>query len=524
MFNILTEPLIRIATASSVYKASLSEVYAALMADEVEAFPALRSHQRQAWHAFLSQLAAMMMHRAGIIAPPTEAAEWAALIRGLTSEFPDDAPWHLVVDDITKPAFMQPPASSPDLEKDYKGVAATPDELDIISTSKNHDIKTGAFDDGSTDGWLFALINLQTMGGQIGQGHYPVSRMQSGWNSRTSFTLTSSLRWGGHISRDIDALLEVDVSDWPMRWDGIGLLWIEIWDGQKLEALPLNRLHPYYLEVCRRRRLLVGPGGIYAKQATSAGRRLATQESLGAVHDPWQLIDKRDKKGAKALALQKDGFAYDRIVGYLFDGGDWDLPVLFQGGSSDRFLVARGVKGDRGGQTEGYYERIIPLRPRTVQVFGRTRLRNELADVARERVAQVGKVKDALRHSIATFVADGDSTGIRSDQWTRASALSSKLDEIVDRDFFDDVQNEFDVDDNDARVLIRRRWLRNGKDGVIDHAQDILKDATDSLPCLSIHRYKAQVRAGSVFWGRLQGPNGLPELFDRENADQENNA
>ena len=524
MLNILTEPLVRISAAQGTHLASLPQVYAALMADEVEAFPALRPHQRHAWHAFLVLLAAMAMHRAGITEPPETASEWLALIRGLAAGFPDDEPWHLVVDNITKPAFMQPPASSPDKEGDFERVIATPDELDIISTSKNHDIKTGMLDHASTDGWMFALIDLQTMGGQIGNGHYPISRMQSGWNSRTAFTLTPSLRWGRHIVRDITTLLGVDTRGWPMRWDGVGLVWVEPWDGTRAESLTLDRLHPYYLEVCRRRRLLVGPGGVYAKQATSAGRRLATQESLGAVHDPWQLIDKRDKKGDKALALQKDGFAYDRIVGYLFDGGDWDLPVLFQGGSRDRFLVARGVKGDRGGQTEGYYERIIPLRPRTVQVFGRTRLRNELADVARERVAQVGKVKDALRHSIATFVADGDSAGIRSDQWTRASALSGKLDEIVDRDFFDDVQNEFEVDDNDARVRIRRRWLRNGEDGIIDHAQGILKDATDSLPCLSIHRYKAQVRAGSVFWGRLQGPNGLPELFDRENADQENNA
>ena len=58
---------------------------------------------------------------------------------------------------------------------------ATPDELDIISTSKNHDVKNGILSDGDPNDWFFALINLQTMAGQIGNGHYPISRMQSGW-------------------------------------------------------------------------------------------------------------------------------------------------------------------------------------------------------------------------------------------------------------------------------------------------------------------------------------------------------
>ena len=520
MLNILTEPLIRMTTVSGTHSASLPRIYAALMADDVEAFPALRPHQRHAWHAFLVQLGAMSMHRAGITDPPKEEAAWAEVIRGLTPEFPDDEPWHLVVDDITKPAFMQPPASSPDRLADFKNVVATPDELDIISTAKNHDIKTGAFDDGSTDGWLFALINLQTMGGQIGKGHYPVSRMQSGWNSRTSFTLTSSLRWGGHISRDIAALLEVDVSDWPMRWDGIGLLWIEIWDGQKSEALTLNRLHPYYLEICRRRRLIIGSNSLYARQTTSAGQRLATMKSLGVVYDPWQLVDKRDKKGHKALAMQKDSFAYDRIVEYLFQGGDWDLPALFPATSTDKFLVARGVKGDRGGQTEGYYERVIPLRPKTIQVFGRAIVQRELEDIARERIVQIGKIKDALRHAVATFVSAGESGNIKPEIWSLANPWSNKLDEIVDTNFFEHLQAEHDTDDSAERVRIRKEWLRNGNDGVVDHAVKILRTANDALPCPYIHRYKARDRADDVFWKRLKGTNGLPDLFDRANKEE----
>ena len=132
MFNILSEPLIRMDTADGVRQASLPEVYAALMADEVEAFPALRPHQRHSLHAFPVQLGAMAAHFGEVSDLPTEAAEWAGLIRGLTAEWPDDEPWRLVADDITKPAFMQPPASSQEREKDYKNPVESADELDIL--------------------------------------------------------------------------------------------------------------------------------------------------------------------------------------------------------------------------------------------------------------------------------------------------------------------------------------------------------------------------------------------------------
>ena len=57
MYNFLTDPMMRIVKSDgSRGSASLPEVYASLVADLVEAFPALRPHQRHAWHAFLVQL------------------------------------------------------------------------------------------------------------------------------------------------------------------------------------------------------------------------------------------------------------------------------------------------------------------------------------------------------------------------------------------------------------------------------------------------------------------------------------
>ena len=520
MYNILADRLIRMKTSDGSHmEASLPEVYAALMADKVEAFPALRPHQRHAWHAFLVQLGAMAMHKADLTEPPTDAIEWADLIRGLTPDFCDDAPWHLVVDNITKPAFMQPPASSEDKVTEYKSSVETPDELDIISTSKNHDIKTGILSDGDPNDWTFALINLQTMAGQIGNGHYPISRMQSGWNSRTSFTLTSSLRWGGHIARDIAALLEVDFTGWPMRWDGIRLLWTEQWDGNGAEALTLNNLHPYYLEVCRRRRLAIGPRGIYACVATSK-LRLATKSSLGVVGDPWQLVDKRDKKGNKALAMQKGSFTYRRIVDYLFEGGDWDLPALFSAKQGDRLLVARGVKGDRGGLTEGYYERIIPLSRKTIEVFGRPRAAKELGDIARGRVQDIAKVQDILKRAIAAFACHGDAQKAKDllSPRKREDALRKSVDEIagkaeerIDGHFFEHLQEEFEAGEGE-RSSMRRGWLHNF---VIPSAESVLTLAHHSLPVRQNEYYQALASSQNLFDGNIG--TAFPTLKEGDN-------
>ena len=154
------------------------------MSDQVEAFPALRPHQRHAWHAFLVQLGAMAMHRADLSEPSEDAGEWRRIIRGLTPDFPNDEPWQLVVEDITKPAFMQSPARSKEREADYKNPVATPDELDMLVTSKNHDLKSAVAVQSNVDDLILALITLQTMEGFSGQGNYGISRMNGGMSSR----------------------------------------------------------------------------------------------------------------------------------------------------------------------------------------------------------------------------------------------------------------------------------------------------------------------------------------------------
>ena len=518
MLNMLMEPLIRISTRNDVLSASLPELYAALMADQVDAFPALRPHQRHSWHAFLVQLGAMAMHRAGITDPPEDAAAWAELIRGLTLQFPDDEPWHLVVDDITKPAFMQPPASSPDVLKDYKNVVATPDELDMLVTSKNHDLKASVGSTAGTGDWVFALISLQTMEGFGGAGNYGVSRMNGGLGSRPAFSLAPLGSAGAHVRRDIEALL----SDYPASAGPRDLLWLVPWDGTGAERLLPTELAPLYIEVCRRVRLRAhDDGGLYAVRTSSKAARIEGKDSKGRTGDPW--TPHNPNRDGLPLTLAAGGFNYKRVKEYL---ADWDSPELLkptvdeQRSNETMQLVARGmVRGQ--GKTEGYFERSIPVRSKARNAIMRRAGRDsaeDLGNLAQNRLNRIAIVQRILSHAIQTFAARGDSDNVSPEHRQLARPWLNRLDEIIDDRFFDDLQDEFEADGETAREVIHNEWLR---DFVLPHARRILGDATDSLPCPAIHRYRARENATGLFEGRLRGNSGLPFLFDDP---QENNA
>ena len=553
MLNILTEPVIRMDTTAGPRTEPLPGVYAYLMADKVNAFPALRPHQRHAWHAFLVQLGAMAMHRAGVSEPPADAAAWAGLIRGLTPDWPDDEPWQLVVDDITKPAFMQPPAGSAAAAEEY-GTKSTKrrkqtvrvtdedkiirhaDALDLLVTSKNHDLKSALASDAGADDWIFALVSLQTMEGYGGRFNYGISRMPSGYGNRPAFSLTASIRPGAHARRDMTALLErrqAILDKYPMVASGIGLAWLLPWDGTKAEGWNIDRMEPLYIEICRRVRMRHTNGKLIALRANSDKRRIF--DTKGLTGDPWAPESKtRNPKGTPPAFLGPRKLGYERIVDGLFSP-DWEKPQLLTVTGADRTdggtmqLVARGMVRGEGG-TEGYHERIIPLKPKTMQVFGRGGGTKELEDIARERIANVGNVQSILRHALAIFAThadDGRTTSVlraraednptrkKVDEWV------GRFNEIVDVRFFEDLQTEFEAEQTE-RELTRNRWLRNGENGVIDHASKMLQSAVAALPCPETRRYKARVRAESIFWGSLMGNNGLPSAFpSREKENDE---
>ena len=224
-------------------------------------------------------------------------------------------------------------------------------------------------------------------------------------------------------------------------------------------------------------------------------------------------------KGNKALTLAAGGFTYKRTVDYLLSA-DWSPSPLSRPSALENRsqapsnLVARAmVRGQ--GKTEGYFERVIPLRRKIKAIMGLPGGASELGSIAQQRIDRVARIQRILRHAVATFVAGGKADGISADHRSRANPWANRLDEMVDRDFFQDLQNEFEADAAD-REGVHKVWLL----GVVDDARGILRDAEDALPCPSIQRYRARARADSVFEGRVRGPQGLPFLYDEEGIDR----
>ena len=514
MFNVLTDSVIRTNRNDGMaLTLTLPEVYAALMDDDIAAFPTLRSHQRHAWHAFLVQLGVIAMREASLTEPPTNADRWHRIIVNLTPGFSNDEPWNLVVEDITKPAFMQPPASSVERGKDYKNVIATPDELDMLVTAKNHDLKAAVGSRSQVDDWIFALITIQTMDGNPGRNP-GIARMNGSFGNRPAFSLAPIGGVGAHVKRDMQALLEQmpELSrKYTMTENGIGLLWTRKWDGTRVEALTLDKLDPLFIEICRLIRLH-DDNGLYAVKATAKYNRVEAKAMNGIAGDPWTPVSRKENK---SLTLAKGGFSYKRIAEYL---REWEHPALLKQtrkerrSEDDMSLVARAmVRGQ--GKTEGYYERTVTLRPKTLARLDT----QELGTIAKGRIDDVGNVQRILRHAVSVFAAGGGDN-IADEHRSRANPWANRLDDIVDVTFFDDLQDEFEAD-ADERQAVRDKWLLDNEnnDGVINHARKILHDAEDALPCNEMRRYKARTRADGVFEGRIRnGSGGFPDLFPRD--------
>lgn len=216
---------------------------------------------------------------------------------------------------------------------------------------------------------------------------------------------------------------------------------------------------------------------------------------------------KTNQKGTPPAFLGKQRFGYEQIVDGL-GSPDWKKSNLLRLTQAERdssqplYLVARGmVRGE--GKTEGYHERIIPLRPKAVRSLGSDGEAGELGVLADERIEQIGGVRNILRAAIATL--SQDNTNIWIKRW----------EEIVDARFFDDMQTELEADETE-RKRIRRKWL----DGVVDHARTILHAAEDASPCSTSHRYRARAQARNLFEGRIRGPRGLPFLFQKSDEEK----
>ena len=179
-WNLLTEPVLRVVTNQGKRRMNLPELMSALGRDEIHHYEGIQRHQEDAFHVFLSYLSGAILVRCNLTDPVQNEEFWRQGMRGLTQGIGDDA-WCLVVNDLTRPAFMQPPLPLEDHEKlkpmeNDRTIAQAVDAMDVLVTSKNHDVKKAKAVLPELDSWFYTLISMQTMSGYFGRGRYGISR------------------------------------------------------------------------------------------------------------------------------------------------------------------------------------------------------------------------------------------------------------------------------------------------------------------------------------------------------------
>ncbi|OAS24028.1 hypothetical protein [Methylobacterium platani] len=497
--------------------ASLSGVLAALARNKIDAFPALRPHQRHAWHAFLVQLGALALIRAGRDAMPEDEASWCGLLRGLTPDFPGDEPWCLVTPP-DKPALLQPPI--PGGLKDLKNAVPTPDALDMLVTSKNHDLKSEVMMAAEPDDWLFALVTLQTTEGFLGAGNYGISRMNGGFANRPAFSIAPAEGTMSQVRRDVEALVARRQTDEPSpvhaARDGLGLVWLRPWDGAG--SLQPSELDPLYVEICRRVRLVDEGGRIAARAGGSKVPRIVPIPG-GAPGDPWAPTV-TDKDGIRILTVDASGFHYRRMVRLLFGQDGHALPVLAETlpTDGDEGLVIVACALTRGqGKREGLHERRVSV-TRVVRDRIRRRDTDRLGRAAMERVALAGDIQNrVLKPALLALFQNGPETIDYKNKGAEARArdLLGRFDRAVDATFFENLWAEFEPGTEPASA--RGAWVRYLVHTI---AWPLVVEADAGLSKAVGRRWRALTRAETLFWAGTRNPKtGLPPFFAETKRD-----
>lgn len=522
--NLLTEPILTVNDGNQV---PLPALLAAMAQGQVRDFPALRPHQRPAWHMFLVQLSALALWTAKRKALPTAANDWAAMLRGLTPDHANDEPWTLAVPDWSKPAFMQAPAPNEKLKWKTKN---TPDALDMLITSKNHDLKQAVAKRASAEDWVFALVSLQTMEGyggrdpKRGRGYYGIARMNGGSASRPMLGLAPADHAGSSIhpsrwwARDVQSLIAARMANNQKGVGQVGgpsLLWCLAWpEGEQLD---LNDLDPWFIEICRRVRLAEADGSIFAKCSTSKSARVEAKNLQGMAPDPWA---PKKKKDGKTFTLSSGNFDYAKLH-YLFFSGDCEAPLLAKAGgneTSDMLLVAEAFSRGNS-KTEGFKSRIVPVPSHAMRHLSN----DTAATLAKAQMDEISVFSNALQDAIVKDDAIGKDKDVRKDKkkdkdkkllYEFAISATKQFNHAADREFFPNLWRRVEAlsQGEEARFDTKVAFLTT-----LQHeAKSVLEATLPSIPCPAVHRTRAQIRARRAFWGKLRKSDAVRDLFNRE--------
>lgn len=479
---------------------SLTEVLHGLTTGIVVSFDALQAHQQQAWHCFLVQLAAMAVARHYENNIPESPLEWGKCVLSLSDNMKEA--WYLVVEDLSKPAFMQAPVSAHSLqEADYKSDIQTPEDLDTLLLSRNHDVKTNKIHYVQPEHWIYSLINNQTMNGNMGRGNYGIVRMNGGFGSRSYVGYTKKLQIADRFHHDFQMLLNNRTRLLTeYKKDGYAILWLYEWDGSKESALPIYECDPYFIEICRRIRFTEHGNTLLCHRANSDATRIKAPDNLnGNTGDPWTPI-KAD--GQKALTISSSGFSYQLLQKLLFEV-EYQNPIsmkFIKGDNESLFLVCQGMARGQG-RTEGLFQRTILVPGNaTMKLFGNPSEKEKLADRAAERVEMTNQTASkVLWTAISKLLSNGSNQKVDS---KNIKPWIKKFDTVIDQLFFNDLWDSIALDQEDAR----KKWAET----LFIEAEKIYKQAEQSVPLASLRKYRALSSAQAMFYAQCRKELQMP--------------
>jgi CRISPR system Cascade subunit CasA len=510
MHDLLHDPLIGVRTASGPTRLSLPDLLASLSSGAVVEHTGLRAHQSDPWHVFLVQIAASVMARqpAGA-ALPVDTAAWRAGLLDLADG--QASAWQLVVEDVTRPAFMQHPLRVAVELAQFKPKASTPDELDVLVTAKDHDVKGSRMDGFDPEAWLHALLAFQTLSGFLGAGNYGSVRMNGGFGSRSIISLISDPAPSPRFREEVEVLRAMSSGGegrgLGFATRGVALTWLTPWSGETSQW-SIGQLEPWFVESVRRVRLVAHGDAVIALGATTEARQVGPKTlDNGDVGDPWLPINLNDKKkGRSALTVSAAAWSPEMLCRLLFQEGI-ALTALqrprpgMRGGSW--FVGSVLVRGQ--GTTEGFHRFSLPVPARTRGWLARGEDRDRLAGLAKELIADAKEVERTLRGALMVLGRGGpESLDFKDDTlqaWSRA-ALDAELLGWKER-FFPTLWRAAD----DEAAAVRAEW----QDQLVTRARDALDDALRRMPCPSSRRYRAQVRARSYLEGVLRKKGLTPQ-------------
>ena len=450
---------------------------------------------------FLVQLAALALWTANRTDPPEESTGWADLLRGLTPDHAEDEPWRMVVEDRASPAFLQPPA---DVNVKWLPVP-TPDELDVLICARNHDIKQSIARDAAMEDWLFSLVSLQTSAGFDGRGNYGIARMNGGSSSRPMLGLAPAQDENHRLNpsawwlRDVQQLVARRLTGGGLEFGRIGgpaLLWCLDWP--QGEQLHLRTLDPWFIEVCRRVRLVGTARELSVIRANSTFARIEAKSYHGHVGDPWAPVHRRE---GKSLTLGSGDFDYRKLSDLMF-GGAWHIPALATLGSDERagerLLVAEALSRGQS-KTEGFKSRVVPVPNGVVRLLNS----RSAATLAAEQMVEINAFDEALRHGLVLMAARGDSAIIGARQYGFATTARDRFDRTADRLFFPHLWARLAAQNSDRPNAVEES-AHEFRRALFDAASAELAAALPGVPCAQIHRPRAEARAWRAFDGRVK--------------------